>query len=147
MATFTERPTSNGKGIRYRALVRKNGIVRCATFAKKSLAEDWAAKVEAEIEQIKATGVVTAKGQTVGKLIDRYVEELEPIKRWGRSKSKDLERLKRDLGHIKAPQLTAAHLTHYFTKRRNEGAGGVTIGAQVGYLHTVLKTARNLWHL
>src|SRR5262249_53199600 len=81
------------------------------------------------------------------KLIDRYVEELEPIKRWGRSKSKDLDRLRRDLGHIKAAQLTAAHVTHYFTKRRNEGAGGVTISAQLGYLHAVLKTARGLWHL
>lgn len=135
------------RGGRYRALVRKNGLVKCATFATRADATAWADRIEREVDQIKATGVISAKGQTLAKLIDRYVEELEPVKRWGRSKSKDLERLKRDLGHLKASQLTAAHVTHYFTKRRNEGAGGVTIGAQLGYLHTVLKTARSLWHL
>jgi len=80
-------------------------------------------KGQQEIDQIKATGVITVKrGTTLADLIDRYVEELEHIKRWGRTKSADLKRLKKDLGHLKAAQLTAAHLTHYFTRRRNEGA-------------------------
>ena len=35
----------------------------------------------------------------------------------------------------------------YFQKRCKGGAGGVTISAQIGYLHEVLKTARGLWHL
>lgn len=135
------------RGGRWRALVRMNGLSKCATFDTRALAKEWAEKVEGEIEQIKARGVITAKGKTLGNLIDRYVEELEPIKRWGRSKTKDLDRLKRDLGHIKASQLTAAHLTHYFTKRRAGGAGGVVVGAQLGYLRGVLQTARSLWHL
>src|SRR5262245_43630717 len=121
-----------------------NGIVRCATFASERLANDWAAKIEAEIEQIKATGVISAKGQTLGKLVDRYVEELEPVKRWGHSKSLALARLKRDLGHIKASQLTSAHVTHYFTKRRNGGTGGVSIAGEIGYLAVLLRTARDL---
>lgn len=127
--------------------MRKGGIVKCATFGTKAQAKAWAEQVEDEIDQIKATGVIAAKGVTIGGLIDRYVVEFESLKRWGRSKSADLERLKRDIGHIKAAGLTAAHLTHYFTKRRNEGAGGVTINAQIGYLRTVLRTARSLWHL
>lgn len=132
---------------RFRALVRKYGIVRCATFGTRKLAEEWAAKVEAEIEQIRATGVVTARGKTIADLIDRYVEELEPVKRWGRSKAADLRRLRSDIGHLRASAVTAAHITNYFTRRRNEGAGGVTINAQIGYLHDVFKKARTLWHL
>jgi len=141
MASFTER---NG---RHRALVRRGGIVKCATFGTASEAQAWAKRVEREIDQIKATGVITAKSTTIADLIDRYVEELEPVKRWGRSKSADLARLRKDIGHLKASALTAAHLTHYFTKRRNAGAGGVVIGAQLGYLTGVLRTARSLWHL
>lgn len=141
MASFTER---NG---RHRALVRKNGIVKCATFGTAAAARDWARRVELECDQVKATGVVSPKSTTLGDLIDRYIEELEPIKRWGRSKAADLARLRKDLGAIRASGLTAAHLTHYFAKRRNEGAGGVTIGSTLGYLVGVLRTARSLWHL
>lgn len=141
MASFTER---NG---RHRALVRKNGISKCATFGTAAAAREWAKRIESEIDQIRATGVVSAKSTTIADLIDRYVDELEPVKRWGRSKAADLARLRKDLGQIKASGLTAAHLTHYFAKRRNEGAGGVTIGAQLGYLVGVLRTARSLWHL
>jgi len=132
---------------RWRALVRKNGIAKCASFASRQNAVAWAEKIEREVDQIKATGVISSRSTTIADLIDRYVEELEPVKRWGRSKSQDLDRLKRDLGQLRASQLTAAHLTHYFAKRRNEGAGGVVIGAQIGYLRVVLKTARSLWHL
>lgn len=132
---------------RWRALVRKGGIIKCATFGTLSQAKAWAENVEREVDQLKATGIVSAKTMTIKDLIDRYCDELYPIKRWGRSKEQDLDRLRRDLGHLKAAGLTAAHLTHYFTKRRAEGAGGVVIGQHIGLLRAVLKTARGLWHL
>ncbi len=58
MASFTER---DGK---WRVLVRKAGHTKCATFATRAAAKAWAATVEGEIEQLKATGVMQPKGVT-----------------------------------------------------------------------------------
>jgi integrase len=140
VATITKRKH------RWRALVRKRGHVRCATFAARRDAQTWADQIEAQIDQLHASGVTQAKG-TLGDLIDKYTAELYPLKPWGRSKSADLKRLKKDLGAIAVGDLTSLHITRYFQRRRQEGTGGVTISAQVGYLITVLKVARTLWHM
>ncbi len=86
-------------------------------------------------------------GQTLGGLIDRYVTELWPTHRWGRTKTADLARLKKDLGHLDVTKLTSHHLTEYFGKRFKSGSGPVVIASQAGYLIHVLKVARTTWHL
>jgi integrase len=88
-----------------------------------------------------------ARGLTLGDLIDRYILELYAIKPWGRSKTADLARLKKDLGHLPAGALTSHHFTEYFRKRHEEGSGAVVISGQLGYLVGVLRTARTLWNL
>src|SRR5271155_5796050 len=99
MASIMER---NGK---WRALVRKAGHNKCETFATKAAAKRWADRVEGEIEELRASGVMQPRGLNVGDLIDRYTSELYPAKRWGRSKSADLARLKKELGHIAVDKL------------------------------------------
>lgn len=134
------------RGGRWRALVRKAGIVRCSTFATQKAAKAWAAKIEGEADQLKASGVIAAH-DSLAELVDRYRRELYPRKQWGRSKDADLARLRRDLGHVLAADITSRTVVEYFHKRHRGGAGGVTVAAQIGYLHEVLKTARGLWHL
>jgi integrase len=134
------------RGGRWRALVRKAGIVRCATFSTRKAAQTWAGKIEGQAEQLRSSGVIAAH-DSLAELIDRYRSELYALKQWGRSKDADLARLRRDLGHLKAADMTSRAVVEYFQKRSKEGAGGVTISAQIGYLHEVLKTARGLWHL
>jgi integrase len=141
MASFVERDG------RWRALVRKGGHTRCETFATKSAAKGWAETIERQIDELRAAGVMQAKGVTLGDLIDRYTRELYPLKPWGRSKSADLARLKADLGHLRADDLTTAHFTDHFRDRYADGAGAVVISAQLGYLIGVLRVARTLWHL
>jgi integrase len=141
MATIVERDG------RYRALVRKGGHTRCATFATKAAARAWGEQIERQVDELRASGVMSAKGLTLGTLVDRYIEELYPLKAWGRSKSADLARLKEDLGALRADTLTAAHFTDHFRKRYAEGAGAVVISSQLGYLIGVLRVARTLWHL
>lgn len=140
MASLIQR---NG---RWRALIRKAGIVRCATFGTRTAAQEWARKIEREAESLRASGVV-ATPDTLAELIDRYRTQLYPIKQWGRSKDADLLRLRRDLGGVKAAGITSRLVVDYFMQRHREGAGSVTISAQAGYLHEVVKTARALWHL
>jgi integrase len=141
MASITQR------GNRWRALVRKAGRSKCATFATRAAAKAWAATVEQELEQLKATGVMQPKGLCLGDLIDRYTAELYPVKPWGRSKSADLASLKRDLGSIPAGALSSHVITSHFQKRHKAGAGPVVINSQLCYLVGVMRVARTLWHL
>jgi len=136
--------TRNG---RTRALVRKHGRTLCATFPNKTQARAWAEKEEARLDQIRATGVVQAKTETIADLIDRYIEEKSAIREWGRTKTADLKRLRKDLGAHRASTITTKQIVDYFRKRQREGSGPVVIASQVGYLYGVFKTARSLWHL
>lgn len=140
-------PSIVKRGNRYRALVRKGGHVKCATFGTRAAAKAWASTVEQEIDELRASGVMQPRGQTVAGLIDRYTEEIYPLKPWGRTKTADLARLKKDLGHHSVATLTSHLVTEYFRKRQRAGSGGVVVSSQLGYLLGVLKTARSLWHL
>jgi integrase len=132
---------------RWRALVRKGGHTRCATFDTKAAAKAWGETIERQVDELRASGVMQAKGLTLGDLIDRYTHEIYPLKPWGRTKSADLARLKEDLGTLRADTLTAAHFTDHFRERYADGAGAVVISSQLGYLIGVLRVARTLWHL
>lgn len=141
MATITER------GGRWRALVRKAGHTKCATFSTKAAAKSWATTIERELDELKATGVMQPRDTTLADLVDRYIAELYPVKRWGRSKAADLAFLRKHLGHLQAGKLTSYLLTEFFRGRQREGAGPVVISSQVGYLITLLRLARDVWHL
>ncbi len=140
-------PSIVKRGSRYRALVRKGGHVKCATFGTRAAAKAWAVTVEQEIDELRASGVMQPRGQTLGDLIERYTQEIYPLKPWGRTKTADLARLKKDLGHHGIANLNSHLLTEYFRKRQRAGSGGVVVSSQVGYLIGVLTTARTLWHL
>jgi len=141
MASIIER------GGRWRALIRKSGTTKCETFTTKAAARQWALTIERQIDEMKASGVMRPGHTTIGDLIDRYSREQYARKAWGRSKTADLARLKKDLGHHKAADLTSQHITDHFQDRSADGAGGVVVSAQIGYLIGVLKLARTLWHL
>jgi integrase len=132
---------------RWRALIRKAGTTKCDTFATRAAAKAWAATIERQIDEMKASGVMSPGANTIADLIDRYVREQFTRKAWGRSKSADLARLRKDLGHLKASETTSRHITEYFQDRNSDGAGGVVVSAQVGYLVAVFEIARTLWHL
>ncbi len=53
----------------------------------------------------------------LGDPIDRHEGEQYARKAWCRSKSADLARLKRDLGHRKVATLISLHVTEYFEGR------------------------------
>jgi integrase len=141
MATFTWR---NG---RCRASVRKAGHQHSKTFATRAAAKAWADTLERQVEELRAAGVMQARGLTLGDLIERYILELYPLKPWGRSKTADLARLKKELGEIPAGALTSFHITQHFRRRHADGAGAVVIAGQLGYLVGVLHIARTLWRL
>ena len=141
MASITKRGNS------WRALVRKRGTTRSKTFDTKSSAQRWATQLEADIDAGAARGTAPTRGTTVADLIDRYVLEIKPLKRWGRSKEASLMRLRRDCGDWKAQHITASQIIEYCRSRATGDAGPVTVNADLSYLGSVLRVARSVWCL
>jgi integrase len=117
-------------------------MYRAATFATKREAKDWAITIEAQANHIAAGGYAPVpKGATLGDLIDKYNES--NTKQHGKTKVSTLAMLKRELGKVKLSNLNAVVLRDFIDRRQDDGAGGVTIGADLSYLSAVLKWGRH----
>lgn len=145
------RKTPSLDGLQAPLAILSTGIIspdhHSKTFATRAAAKAWADALERQVEELRAAGVMQARGLTLGDLIQRYILELYPLRPWGRSKTADLARLKKDLGDVPAGEITSFLITQHFRKRHADGAGAVVISAQLGYLVGVLRVARTLWHL
>lgn len=133
MATLTQLPSR-----KWRAQVRRMGTYRAATFSSKAQARAWAAEVEKQLEFISASGYAPPpKGATLGDLIESYVEQVGS--KSGRTKLATLRMLHRKLGGFKLNGLSAIMLRDFVDQRLGEGAGGVTVAADLSFLSAVLK--------
>jgi integrase len=111
-------------------------------FPSKREAKDWAAAVETQAQHIAAAGYAPIpKGATVADLIEKYSDTHR--KTPGRTKTATLAMLKREIGPIKLASLNAVVLRDFIDKRIDEGAGGVTIAADLSFLSAVLKWGRH----
>lgn len=133
---------------KWRAQVRRKGFpTETRTFDVKAQAAAWAAKIEADMMALKHQDTRIISNMTVADLIDRYNLEVGAVKGFGRNKVHVLALLRDRLGAKLVPALTVDVLMHYIRERHAAGAGGVTIGIDLSYLGSLLKTAKNLWRL
>lgn len=141
MATFRKRNSG-----RWQAIVRKVGAPpESKAFATKAAAKRWAARIEHEIDEGRARGGNRPATGTLGALIERYEREIGAIKGFGRSKTSSLGLIKAGLGHVRLRDLSADHVIRFAHQRHADGAGAATVGVDLAYLRTMLKTARSLW--
>ena len=141
MATFSQLPSG-----KWRVQVRRAGIYRAATFAKKREAQDWATGIEAQLTHIAAGGYAPVpKSATLSDLIDRYGETIS--KTPGRTKASAMAMLKRELGKVKLVSLNAVTLRNFIDRRQDGGAGGVTIAGDLSFLSAILKWGKHARHL
>jgi len=137
MASFSQLPSG-----KWRAQVRRGSVYRNATFATKREAKDWAAVVETQANHIATSGYAPVpKGTTVADLIDKYRETV--AQRAGKTKEATLLMLVRELGKVKLANLNAVVLRDFIDRRQDDGAGGVTIAADLSFLSAVLKWGRH----
>jgi integrase len=130
-------------GDKWLARVRRKGWPeQSRVFDVKILAEKWGRQVEAEIDAGRA-GQLSPSHVTVGALIERYTEEIGPIKPFGKNKAATLKLIKAELGKVPVSALTAERIVAYITDDR--GIKGVTAAIDLTYLKGVLKVARALW--
>lgn len=140
MATFRRL---NGK---WQVQVRRRGHPHVSrTFETKAAGERWARGIERDIDEGRATGKAVAG--TLGELIDRYDVEVRPVRPFGRSKSMSLAMIRKMIGHIRLRDLSTDDVLRFARARRAAGAGPVTIGADLSYIGTILRTARALWRM
>lgn len=141
MASFSQLPSG-----KWRAQVRRGGVNRGATFETKRQAKDWAAGIETQAHHIAASGYAPPpRGSTVEDLIEKYVETV--AQRAGKTKEATLAMLKARLGSVRLSQLNAVTLRDFIDKRIADGAGGVTIAADLSFFSAVLKWGRHARHL
>jgi integrase len=141
MATFSQLPSG-----KWRVQVRRAGIYRAATFATKREARDWSTAIEAQANHVAAGGFAPVpRGSTVADLIDEYVKNVASNAR--RTKDATLKMLRARLGTVRLASLNAVTLRDFIDCRLDDGAGGVTIAADLSFLSAVLKWGRHARHL
>ena len=97
MATISKR--TNG----WRVQVRRKGISRSATFHRKIDAQQWALKIETEID----SGKFDVPDMTFAELVDKYIKEVTIHKKGARHETLRLLRLcDMDIGCVKLINLS-----------------------------------------
>lgn len=141
MASFSQLPSG-----KWRVQVRRAGIYRAATFPSKREAKDWAAGIEGQAHHIAAGGFAPVpKAATLADLIDKYTETVAKLP--GKTKGATLAMLRARLGRVRIASLNAVTLRDFIDQRMQDGAGGVTIAADLSFLSAVLKWGRHARHL
>jgi integrase len=141
MASLSQLPSG-----KWRVQVRRAGVYRAATFDTKMEARDWAGGVETQARHIAASGFAPVpKGATLGDLIEKYTESA--TREAGKTKVATLAMLHTRLGKVRLSNLSALTLRDFIDKRLKDGAGGVTIAADLSFLSAVLKWGRHARHL
>lgn len=117
------------------------------SFPTKSLASEWARKVESEMDASQYRDSRTLNSITFGDLIDRYTKEIGAVRPFGKNKAAVLKSLASTLGSCPLSSLNAERLNKYVDERRAGGAGGVTVGIDLTYIGGILKTASAIWKM
>lgn len=131
----------NIKG-RWRAQVRRKGHDPITqTFSTKKLAQTWAAKVEAELEERRA-GLGTEPGRKVGAKLDAIFTRAMQDSTAGRTKLNVLQHLSEGLGALLLDSLTAQDIVQYVEHR---GYSPATAQQEMSILGTTLQLAEHAW--
>lgn len=141
MATITK--TQSGT---YKVLIRKTGIpIQIKTFKSKSNAEKWARLIESEIDRGVFVCRQEADRTTVGELIDRYIQEVTPLKRSAKKDKQRMLFLKKHFGHFIVSQLQSKHIAAYRDKRIAEGRQGATVIKEIVSISHLLDISIKDW--
>ncbi|MCE7913273.1 MAG: site-specific integrase [Nitrosomonas sp. PRO4] len=141
MATITKTQSNT-----FKALIRKTGLpTQIKTFKTKADALKWARLIESEIDRGVFIDRTEAERTTIGELIERYIQEVTPLKRSARGDKQRMLFLKKHFGHYKASQLQSKHIATYRDKRIAEGKEGSTVIKEIGSLSHLIDISIKDW--
>lgn len=133
MATITRRGES------WRVQVRRRGAKPLyKTFSKKSLAEKWAREMETAVE----AGKFSAEDPDFGVLIQRYLDEIVPLKPLQRTHEATMRNLKRRVSGTRVSQITPQWMLEL---AQTWDCAPSTRAQYFIFLAMVLRTADTFW--
>ncbi len=148
MATITARKRASG-GIGYTAQIRiqrKGQLVytESQTFDKKSLADAWAARREAELNVPGALERLQHRGVTVGQVLEWYRDDYDGLAKFGTTKLSHVNFLINypDLAELDAIALTSTQLVQHVRRRRLGGTGPSTVQNDLIWLRGAFRSAQ-----
>ncbi len=127
----------------WRVQIRRKGRYISETFRRHKDAEEWALENERRIDRGEAPRTSSVSDPTTfGHLVDLHFSDMKEVgKCHQRSKVFSLDSLKKRLGMVRIADLTRERLVTFGRDRAREGAGPVTIGADLGYVKTIIAHA------
>ncbi len=138
MATFTKLPSGN-----WRVQIRRGRQYGSKAFRRLRDAQIWAVEMERRVDRSESLSIKHPSNiRTFGDLIDLHIADMHEVKRpLRRSKAYSLQKLKRELGKSGLCTLDREQIVEYGRSRAKEGAGPVTLGAELSYINTVITHA------
>ncbi|MGI9274320.1 MAG: tyrosine-type recombinase/integrase [Endozoicomonas sp.] len=154
MATIIKRKRSDGT-IAYLAQLRmkRDGKIvhhESRTFDKRKAAVEWSRSREVELnDPHKLQLCVTSRCNQLKTLLQRYIDEVNPVKPLGKTKRHTLERMQRyEIASKDILDITTSDIINYCRCRNvEEKAGPHTISADLSYLRTVIAMCRPAWNI
>lgn len=141
MATITKTQSNT-----FKVLIRKNGFPQqIKTFKTKVDAQKWARLLESEIDRGIFVDRTEADKTTIGELIDRYIQEVTPLKKSAKNDRQRMLFLKNHFGYYTASQLQSKHIATYRDKRLAEGKQGSTVIKEIGSLSHLIDVSIKDW--
>lgn len=154
MATIQKRHRANGT-IAYTAQIRikrKGKIIHheSKTFDKRKAADEWAKTREVELKKPQSLAVaMTPKTNSIATLLQRYIDEIHPVKPLGTTKHHALTRMQRyEFAKKDILDLQSSDIIEFARYRRQkEKAGPHTINIDISYLRTVIAMCKPAWNI
>lgn len=152
MAVIEERENKSG-GKSYRVKIRMKGYpVQTATFQRKTDAKHWAQNTESAIREGRYFTHTVSKQKLFGEFIDRYIEEILPLKPKSQyDQTIQLRYWKRAMGHMRMEEVTTS-VVHTVRNRllegktpRGRGRSNATINRYMAALSHAYTVAINEW--
>lgn len=151
MGSITVRKRKDGSAA-YTAQIRimQKGITvyqESQTFDRKTTAQAWLKKREAEMAQPGAIEKANRHGVTIKEMISQYLVEYEKLRPLGKTKRATLKAISETwLGQVEDKDITSQKLTEFATYRmEKDGIQAQTVGNDLAHLGAVLAVARPAW--
>ncbi|MFB6402837.1 tyrosine-type recombinase/integrase [Pseudomonas putida] len=151
MGTITTRKRKDGSTT-YDAQIRimRKGVKvyqESQTFDRKTTAQAWIRKREAELHEPGAIEKANRSGVTVRHMVEKYLDQYEKLRTLGKTKRATLLAIKETwLGDVVDSELTSQKLVDYAMWRmEKDGIQAQTVGNDLAHLGAVLSVARPAW--
>lgn len=151
MGSITVRKRKDGSAA-YTAQIRimQKGVTvyqESQTFDRKTTAQAWIRKREAELHEPGAIERANRSGVSVKEMIDQYLKQYEKLRPLGKTKRATLNAIKESwLGDVTDAELTSQKLVEYAVWRMETfGIQAQTVGNDLAHLGAVLSVARPAW--